>query len=210
MLTSMSTRRLLIAAGLALFGWTTAPAVQASADPTAFIEEVSSKAITQMEPAATETDQQRAAKLKPMLEQYFDMPSIARYMLGSYWRKASPDEQTEFTSVLTDFLALAYGKRFANYTGHEMEIGRVRDEGDGRSVVFSTVKLPSGDPARVDWTVQQTDSSYKIEDVKVEGLSLADTHRQEFASVISSNGGNVGKLIEILKKKVGSSTASAN
>jgi phospholipid transport system substrate-binding protein len=206
----MSTRRLLIAAGLALFGWTTAPAVQASADPTAFIEEVSSKAITQMEPAATETDQQRAAKLKPMLEQYFDMPSIARYMLGSYWRKASPDEQTEFTSVLTDFLALAYGKRFANYTGHEMEIGRVRDEGDGRSVVFSTVKLPSGDPARVDWTVQQTDSSYKIEDVKVEGLSLADTHRQEFASVISSNGGNVGKLIEILKKKVGSSTASAN
>jgi phospholipid transport system substrate-binding protein len=138
------------------------------------------------------------------------MPSTATYQLGSYWRKASPDEQTEFTSVLTDFLALAYGKRFANYTGHEMEIGRVRDEGDGRSVVFSTVKLPSGDPARVDWTVQQTDSSYKIEDVKVEGLSLADTHRQEFASVISSNGGNVGKLIEILKKKVGSSTASAN
>ena len=210
MLTSMSTRRLLIAAGLVLFGWTAAPAVQASADPTAFIEEVSSKAITQMEPAATETDQQRAAKLKPMLEQYFDMPSIARYMLGSYWRKASPEEQAEFTSVLTDFLALAYGKRFANYTGHEMEIGRVRDEGDGRSVVFSTVKLPSGDPARVDWTVQQTDASYKIEDVKVEGLSLADTHRQEFASVISSNGGSVSKLIDILKKKVGNNTAAAN
>jgi len=210
MLTSMSTRRLLLAAGMALLGWTAVPAVQASADPTAFIKEVSSKAITEMEPAASETDQQRAAKLKPMLEQYFDMPSIARYMLGSYWRKATPDEQAQFTSVLTDFLALAYGKRFANYTGHEMEIGRVRDEGDGRSVVFSTVKLPSGDPARVDWTVQQTDTSYKIEDVKVEGLSLADTHRQEFASVISSNGGSVSKLIEILKKKVGSNTAAAN
>ena len=210
MLTSMSTRRLLIAAGLALFGWTAAPAVQASADPTAFIKEVSSKAITEMEPAATETDQQRAAKLKPLLEQYFDMPAIAKYMLGSYWRKATPDEQTEFTSVLTDFLALAYGTRFANYTGHEMQIGRVRDEGDGRSVVFSTVKLPSGDPARVDWTVEQTGDAYKISDVKVEGLSLADTHRQEFASVISSNGGSVSKLIEILKKKVGSNTASAN
>jgi phospholipid transport system substrate-binding protein len=206
----MSTRRLFIAAAMVLFGWTAAPAAQASADPTAFIKEVSNKAITEMEPAATETDQQRAAKLKPLLEQYFDMPSIARYMLGSYWRKATPDEQAQFTSVLTDFLALAYGKRFANYTGHEMEIGRVRDEGDGRSVVFSTVKLPSGDPARVDWTVQQTDTSYKIEDVKVEGLSLADTHRQEFASVISSNGGSIGKLIEILKKKVGSNTAAAN
>ena len=203
MLTSMSPRRLLIAAGLVLFGWTAAPAVQASADPTAFIQEVSSQAITQMEPAATETDQQRAAKLKPLLEKYFDMPSIAKYMLGSYWRKATPAEQADFTSVLTDFLALAYGKRFANYTGHEMAIGRVRDEGDGRSVVFSTVKLPSGEPARVDWTVEQAGDGYKIADVKVEGLSLADTHRQEFASVINNNGGSVSKLIEILKKKVG-------
>ena len=175
----------------------------ASADPGAFIEEVSSKAITEMAPATTETDQQRAAKLKPLLEQYFDMPAIAKYMLGSYWRKASPEEQTEFTSVLTDFLALAYGKRFASYTGHEMSVGRVRDEGDGRSVVFSTVKLPNGEPARVDWTIEQAGDSYKIADVKVEGLSLADTHRQEFASVISNNGGSISKLIEVLKKKVG-------
>jgi len=199
----MSTRRLLLAAGLALFGWTAAPAVQASADPTAFIEEVSNKAIAEMAPAAQETDQQRAAKLKPLLEQYFDMPAIAKYMLGSYWRKATPEEQTDFTAALTDFLALSYGKRFSTYTGHEMEIGRVRDEGDGRSTVFSTVKLPSGDPARVDWTIEQAGSSYKIADVKVEGLSLADTHRQEFASVISSNGGSVSKLIEVLKKKTG-------
>jgi phospholipid transport system substrate-binding protein len=204
MFTSMSTRRLLIAAGLVLFGWTAAPAAQASTDPTSFIEEVSSQAITQMEPAATETDQQRAAKLKPLLEKYFDMPAIAKYMLGSYWRKATPEEQADFTSVLTDFLALAYGKRFANYTGHQMAVGRVRDEGDGRSVVFSTVKLPSGDPARVDWTVEQVGDGYKIADVKVEGLSLADTHRQEFASVINNNGGSISKLIEILKKKVGS------
>ena len=203
MLTSMSTRRLLIAAGVALFGWTVAPAVQASADPSAFIEEVSHKAITEMAPAAQESDKQRAAKLKPLLERYFDMPAIARYMLGSYWRKATPEEQSEFTVVLTDFLALAYGKRFATYTGHEMDIGRVRDEGDGRSVVFSTVKLPSGEPARVDWTIEQANNSYKIADVKVEGLSLADTHRQEFASVISNNGGSVSKLIEVLRKKVG-------
>jgi phospholipid transport system substrate-binding protein len=205
----MSSRRLLIAAGVALFGWTAAPAVQASADPTSFIEEVSNQAITQMKPAAQETDQERAAKLKPMLEKYFDMPSIAKYMLGSYWRKATPEEQSEFTATLTDFLALAYGKRFSSYTGHEMAVGRVRDEGDGRTTVFSTVKLPNGDPARVDWTIEAAGDSYKIEDVKVEGLSLADTHRQEFASVISSNGGNISKLIEVLKKKVGTDTAAA-
>ncbi len=204
MLASMSSRRLLIAAGLALFGWTLAPVAPAAADPAAFIQEVSSKAITEMAPAAQETDQQRAIKLKPLMEQYFDMPAIARYMLGSYWPKATPEEQAEFTAVLTDFLALAYGKRFATYTGHEMNIGRVRDEGDRRSVVFSTVKLPNGEPARVDWTIDQVGDAYKIADVKVEGLSLAATHRQEFASVISRNGGSVSALIDMLKQKLGS------
>jgi phospholipid transport system substrate-binding protein len=202
MLASMLSRRLLVAAGVVLFGWSLAPAAQASADPSAFIQEVSSKAITEMAPAAQESDKQRAAKLKPLLERYFDMPTIARYMLGTYWRRATPEEQTEFTAVLTDFLALAYGKRFATYTGHQMDIGRVRDEGDGRSIVFSTVKLPSGEPARVDWTIDQAGDTFKIADVKVEGLSLADTHRQEFASVISRNGGSVSALIDVLKKKV--------
>ena len=203
MLTLMSSRRRLIAAGLVLFGWSLAPAAQASADPGAFIGEVSRKAITELAPAAQATDDQRAAKLKPLLERYFDMPSIARYILGSYWRRATLEERTEFTAVLTDFLALSYGKRFASYTGHEMDIGRVRDEGEGRSVVFSIVKLPNGEPARVDWTVDRAGDGYKISDVKVEGLSLADTHRQEFASVISKNGGSVAALIELLKKKVG-------
>lgn len=201
MLAFSTTRRLLLAAGLALLGWNAT--AHAAGDPVAFIQEVSSKAITEMAPASTETDKERAAKLKPLMEQYFDMPGIAKYMLGSYWPKATPEEQTDFTAAVTDFLALAYGKRFASYTGHEMAIGRVRDEGDGQSTVFSNVKLPSGESARVDWLVTQAGDSFKIADVKVEGLSLADTHRQEFASVISNNGGSIAALIKVLHKKTG-------
>lgn len=205
----MSHRRQLLAAGLLLLGLTVAPVVlapaaHAASDPAGFVKDVSNQAITELAVSQGASDKDRAAKLKPILEQYFDMPGIAKYMLGSYWRKATPEEQTSFTTTLTDFLALSYGKRFATYTGHEMAIGRVRDDGDGLSTVFSLVKLPSGEEARVDWIILSQDSSYKISDVKVEGLSLADTHRQEFASVISSNGGSVAKLIEVLKKKVGS------
>lgn len=203
-----SHRRQLLAAGLLLLGLSVAPMVLApaaiaSADPSAFVQEVSNKAITELAVSQSASDKDRAVKLKPLLEQYFDMPGIAKYMLGSYWRKATPEEQTSFTAALTDFLALSYGKRFATYTGHEMAIGRVRDDGDGLSTVFSVVKLPNGEEARVDWIILSQAATYKISDVKVEGLSLADTHRQEFASVISSNGGSVSKLIEVLKKKTG-------
>lgn len=199
----MSHRRQILAAGLLLLGLTAAPFAHAATDPSTFVQEVSNKAITDLAVEHNATDKERAVKLKPLLVQYFDMPGIAKYMLGSYWRKATPDEQSEFTTTLTDFLALSYAKRFATYTGHQMQMGRVRDDGDGLSTVFSVVKLPSGEEARVDWSILAQDSIYKISDVKVEGLSLADTHRQEFASVISSNGGSVAKLIEVLKKKVG-------
>jgi phospholipid transport system substrate-binding protein len=197
-------RRLLLAAGIIALGIGATPVVQASADdPSSFVQEVSNKAITDLAVAQGASDRDRAVKLKPLLEQYFDMPGIAKYMLGSYWRKATPEEQTAFTAALTDFLALSYGKRFATYTGHEMAIGRVRDEGDGRSTVFSVVKLASGEEARVDWIILSNAAPFKISDVKVEGLSLADTHRQEFASVISNNGGSVAALIDVLKKKTG-------
>ncbi len=203
MFARLLSRRLLLAAGIALLAVGAAPMVHASADPSSFVQEVSNKAITDLAVAQGATDRERAVKLKPLLEQYFDMPGIAKYMLGSYWRKATPEEQSAFTAALTDFLALSYGKRFATYTGHEMAIGRVRDEGDGRSTVFSVVKLPNGEQARVDWIILSAAAPYKISDVKVEGLSLADTHRQEFASVISSNGGSVAALIDVLKKKTG-------
>lgn len=194
-------RRLVLAASLSLLALGTPFTALASADPSSFVQEVSNKAITDLAVTSSATDKDRAAKLKPLLEQYFDMPGIAKYMLGSYWRKATPEEQADFTAALTDFLALSYGKRFASYTGHEMAIGRVRDEGDGHATVFSVVKLASGEEARVDWVILSSADTLKISDVKVEGLSLADTHRQEFASVISSNGGSVSALIDALKKK---------
>jgi phospholipid transport system substrate-binding protein len=168
-----------------------------------FIRELSNSAITDLQFGPEATDKDRAVKLKPFLEQYFDMPGIAKYMLGSYWRRATPQEQADFTVALTDFLSLAYAKRFATYNGHELTVGRVRDEGDGRSTVFTKVKLPNGEPARVEWVVLTATPPLRISDVRVEGLSLAETHRQEFASLISNNGGQVAALIDALKKKTG-------
>ena len=169
----------------------------------AFIQDLSNAAITELQFGPEATDIDRAVRLKPYLEKYFDMPGIAKYMLGAYWPRATPQEQEDFTKALTDFLSLAYAKRFASYNGHELTVGRVRDEGDGRATVFTKVKLPNGEPARVEWIVKTEPQPYRISDVRVEGLSLAETHRQEFASLISNNGGKVGALIEALRKKTG-------
>jgi phospholipid transport system substrate-binding protein len=164
-----------------------------------FIGSLSKQAITELSSATT--DKERAAKLLPILQQYFDMPKLAKHTLGLYWKRATPEEQQAYVEVFTEYMSAVYGKRFAEYSGQSLVVQKVRESGE-TSTVFTIVKGAEGEP-RVDWDVNTSDGN-KITDVRVEGLSLAETHRQEFASVISSNGGKVQALIDILKKKVAS------
>ena len=195
----MLTRRtFMAAAAFAAAVSVSAPSAFADqAELEAFIQSLSKQAITELSSATT--DKERAAKLLPILQQYFDMPKLAKHTLGLYWKRATPEEQTAYVDIFTQYMSAVYGKRFAEYSGQSLAVQKVRDNGD-TSTVFTIVKGAQGEP-RVDWDVA---GGNKITDVRVEGLSLAETHRQEFSSVISSNGGKVSALIDILKKKVGS------
>ncbi|MBK8161016.1 MAG: ABC transporter substrate-binding protein [Rhodospirillaceae bacterium] len=198
----MLTRRSLLAAAAFAAAVSTfkplASADQASLE--AFINSLSQQAITELTSAGT--DKERAAKLLPILQKYFDMPKLAKHTLGLYWKLATPEEQQAYVAVFTEYMSAFYGKRFAEYSGQSLAVQKVRENGD-TSTVFTIVKGAEGEP-RVDWDVNTNGGNNMITDVRVEGLSLAETHRQEFASVISSNGGKVQALIDILKKKVAS------
>jgi len=197
----LTRRNFMAAAAFAAAVSVSAPSAFADqAELEAFIQSLSQKAITELGSATTDKD--RAAKLLPILQQFFDMPKLAKHTLGLYWKRATPEEQTAYVDIFTQYMSAVYGKRFAEYSGQSLAIQKVREEGDA-ATVFTIVKGAEGEP-RVDWDVSTASGNKMITDVRVEGLSLAETHRQEFSSVISSNGGKVSALIDILKKKVGS------
>lgn len=164
-----------------------------------FVSTLSNTTLQQL--SGQQSDADRVAKLKPILQQYFDMPAISKYVLGGYWRKATPQQQQDFVAAFTDYVSVTYGKRFGQYSGQQMQIKRVHDEGDGNATAFTVVQATGQDPLRVDWIIDTVDNSYHVRDLRVEGLSIADTHRQEFASVIQNNGGDVQKLIDLLHQK---------
>lgn len=187
----------LMAAGILMTG-----PIGAKADDQAvqtFVSTLSNTTLQEL--ASQQSDADRVAKLKPILEKYFDMPAISKYVLGGYWRKATPAQQQEFVAAFTDYVSVTYGKRFGQYSGQQMQIKRVHDEGNGNATAFTIVQANGQDPLRVDWIIDTVDNNFHILDLRVEGLSLSDTHRQEFASVIQNNGGDVQKLIDILHQK---------
>jgi phospholipid transport system substrate-binding protein len=195
----MKNRREFFAAAAAVaLTFSAAGTAFAATDLSAFVNQVADESITQLSKADA-TDPARAAALKPILLKYFDMPGLARHVLGAYWKKATPDQQQQFTDVFVNYMASVYGQRFKQYNGQKLEIKRVRDQG-ANATVFTAVANGEDQGARVDWEIRTGDNPL-ITDIRVEGLSLADTHRQEFASVLSQHGGDINALIGILKGK---------
>lgn len=134
----------------------------------------------------------------------FDVPAIGKFVLGRYWRAATPEEQARYLDLFGRYIVAVYADRFSNYSGEGFDVLGSQPGQNGESVVSSQITRPSGgQPIRIDWRVLGTQDSYKIADVVVEGVSMTVTQRQEFSSVIGQNGGKVQALIDVLEKRVG-------
>ena len=179
-----------------------APAGAAANGPAGFIADLGKRAIDVLTSSSTEP--QREAQFRTLFQEGFDVPGIARFVLGPYWRTASPAQQQEFVKLFQTFIVHAYTVRFSAYHNEQFKITGTRPEGDTSSLVTSEIIRQAGaPPVKVDWRVAKKPAGYKITDVIVEGISMAVTERQEFASVIQRGGGQVEALLKLLRQKTG-------
>jgi phospholipid transport system substrate-binding protein len=196
----MVRRSFLTAAFMLLVGAPGIPAA-AAADPTAMVSNLGSRALEVLGKDATQA--QRVERFRQLLRQDFDVPGIARFVLGRYWNVATEEQRGEFTKLFEEFIAVAYATRLAEYTGETFKVTGSRPEADG-AIVSSQIIRPAGAaPVKVDWRLTDRTGSYKISDVSVDGISMAVTQRSEFASVIQHNGGQVQSLIAMLRQRTG-------
>jgi phospholipid transport system substrate-binding protein len=191
-------RRSLLAAAFLLSAGAAAP-VMAAVDPAAFINDLGNEALAALSPAAS--PQQRVVAFRALFRRDFDVSQIARFVLGPYWRVATPEQRQEFLRLFTNYIALAYSTRLSQYSGERLIVTGWQPL-PGGAVVSSQVARPGGGPPiRIDWRVTDYGGSYKINDVVVDGVSMAITERSEFASVIQRNGGNLQALLAALRAK---------
>jgi phospholipid transport system substrate-binding protein len=182
-----------------------APAIGApsQADPASFVDGLVQQALANLrntQLSAAQRDQQ----FNILLDKGFDIPRIARFVLGRYWTSASDADRAAFGDLFEQWIVRTYSQRFKDYSGETVQIGTSRPESDTKFVVASQIVHPNGNPpAKVDWHVRKgEDGQYKIVDVEVEGISMALTQREEFASVIQRNDGSVASLNDALRQKL--------
>jgi phospholipid transport system substrate-binding protein len=185
---------LVFAAGLL----TAAPRGMAQADPVAFINQLGTQAIQVLGPSVPQA--QRVQRFRELFGADFDVPGIAQFTLGRYWRIATPEQQQQFMRLLQEYLAQAYAGRLAEYAGEPFHALSARQDG-GDTIVASEIIKNDGGKIRVDWYLVNN-GGWKISDAYVAGVSMKITQRDEFASVIQQGGGQVQYLLDRLRQKV--------
>ena len=206
-------RRSLLTSAVVLIAGAVAPAFPASAgpEPAAFISNLDSQlqmVIRNGSPG------EKLAGFHQLFREDFDVPGIARFVLGRYWQAATPLQQQEFLGLFEDYIVLTYRGRLSQYaeSGDATRVTGSRLDPEG-AMVFSQINLANGGgpragghgpttlPIKVDWRLTAQGGFYKISDVIIDGISMAMTQRSEFASEIQRDGGQVQGLIAMMRER---------
>lgn len=151
---------------------------------------------------------QREAAFGKILKDGFDLNLIGRFVLGKYWRRATPEQQSEYLDVFSTFVIKTYAQRLGGFTGQNFTITGTKVTGEKEDVLVDTrIDRPSGAPIEAAWRVRNINGQLKIIDVVVQGVSMAVTQRQEFASVTQSSG--VDGLLQRLRAQTERLSASS-
>ncbi len=179
--------------------------VQASAtydDSGAFVKALGDRAINLLTQSKV-SDEQQETRFRLLLREGFAVDKIGRFVLGKYRRKATSEELDEFLKLFEDYIVSLYSSAFRNYSGETFAVSRVVKTRSARDTMVVTHINPETDPnpTKVVFQVRNSKDVYKILDVKIQGVSMIVTQRDEFTGFIRNNGGKVSALITALRKK---------
>ncbi|MGE5146449.1 MAG: phospholipid-binding protein MlaC [Candidatus Eiseniibacteriota bacterium] len=136
-----------------------------------------------------------------LFKQKFDTVAIGRFVLGQYRRDIDPAQFDRFSAVFQELVARTYTTQLGQYAGEQFKVQNARADGK-RWIVESRVVPPGRSSIKLDWILGKTKEGLKVLDVRVDNLSMAITQRDEFASVLQQNAGNVDKLIAFMQDKI--------
>ena len=135
-------------------------------------------------------------ELEILFQKYVDIYIIARAVLGKSWRDADSNQKERFISAFKKYVSNKYGRQFSEFKGTTLEIVKSRDTSTKAGIlIYTNVVVPSKSPLKVVWQISDGSGSFKLVDLRVEGISMLSTERQEFKSKLKHFKGSIEELI---------------
>ena len=173
-----------------------------SSDPKQFIQEIVDEAKKVL--VDSNTKEFKTKKLSEMALKTVDIKGVAYYSLGSYRKEFSDEQMKEYLPLFEKYFLKSFTSRLTDYSDPKINVLSAEILNPKytivKSLLLSTDKKPE---VNIEWRVYTKNPDKPlIRDLIIEGLSLARTQKEEFASVIETNNGDVSKLFITLKEFV--------
>ena len=167
-----------------------------------FIKDTTAKGIEQIINANI-SQAEKDKRFYDLLNGALDLDFIGQFVLGRNWRTATPEQRKEFIAVYRDLNIATWSKRFNEFKGKNFVFkGTTPSSSKGQIFVDTVVPMDQGEPAKVVWRVREKNGDYKIVDIIIEGVSLAQSARSEYTAFIKNNPGGIDALIADLQAKL--------
>ena len=146
--------------------------------------------------------EEKIEKLKSIAKDTVDIRGIGLYTLGSARKNLDDKQKIIYSEKFEKYFLKSFSSRLAEYTNPEIDVYKKEVINKNYTIVNSVLKATNERPEiKIDWRIYTKNPEQPlIRDLIIEGLSLARTQREEFASVLSSNDGDINALFATLEK----------
>jgi phospholipid transport system substrate-binding protein len=148
----------------------------------------------------------RYDKLKPAVEQDFDLAGMTGLSVGPTWASISAADQKVLTNAFERMTIANYARNFDSYNGEKFPVEPAVTQRGADKFVKSSMQPGSGDAIAFNYRLHQVGTSWKIVDVYLAGnISQLAQKRADFASTLSASGpqGLAKKLNALADQELG-------
>ena len=146
--------------------------------------------------------EEKIKKLELIAKDTVDIKGIGFYTLGSARKNLNDLEKKKYSELFEKYFLKSFSSRLAEYTNPEIDVYDKEKLNENYTIVKSILKATDKRPEiKINWRIYTKNTETPlIRDLIIEGLSLARTQKEEFASILNSNDGNINALFKTLEE----------
>ena len=171
-----------------------------SIEPDVFVQSTVNRASTILSKNISKSE--KINELKVIAKETVDIEGIGFYTLGNYRKDMNEEELSKYATLFEQYFLKSFSSRLAEYTNPEISVNSKEVLSENYTIVNSVLKGTADRPeVNIDWRIYtKNPNNPYIRDLIIEGLSLARTQKEEFASIINSNNGDFKVLFKTLEE----------
>lgn len=140
---------------------------------------------------------ERRAKIMVVISKGFNFTEMSKRVLGKPWNEINQQQRDNFVQLFTKLLENAYIGKLEGYSGQEILF--VDERVKGKKAVVSTTIEHQGTILPVHYIMKQLETTWKVYDINIEGVSLVQNYREQFKSILRKD--KFDGLVKLLEEK---------